>query len=163
MSDDHDTQSEQAPVNTAEVKLVLVEDDPLDVTAIKRAFRKAKIANEVIVAQDGLAALEMLRGTTGEAITRPYLILLDLNMPRMNGIEFLGELREDPALRDSIVFVLTTSDDDRDIMKAYDNLIAGYMVKSKAGEDFVRMINMLDNYWKIIEFPVERRQHGGNQ
>lgn len=141
---------------SAEVKLLLVEDDPLDILAIKRALAKAKVANPLHIANDGIEALELLRGEKGTRIRRPYLILLDLNMPRMNGIEFLSELREDPKLRDSIVFVLTTSDDDRDIIKAYDNLIAGYILKSKAGDDFVRLIGMLDHYWRIIEFPIER-------
>ncbi len=136
-----------------EVKLLLVEDDALDVVAIRRALKKNRIANPLKVAKDGLEALDILRGTGCDRLQRPYLILLDLNMPRMNGIEFLTELRDDPNLRDSIVFVLTTSDDDADIIRAYENLIAGYMVKSKAGEDFFKLIGMLDHYWRIIEFP----------
>lgn len=141
---------------TAEVKLLLVEDDELDVLAIKRALRKARVANELVVAKDGVDGLAILRGEAGPPLHRPYLILLDLNMPRMNGIEFLTELRKDPALRDSIVFVLTTSNRDTDIVRAYDKLIAGYMVKAKAGEDFMELIGMLDHYWKIIEFPLAK-------
>lgn len=139
-----------------EVKLLLVEDDRLDVMAIRRALNKARIGNPLRVAKDGLEALAILRGEGCEKLQRPYLILLDLNMPRMNGIEFLTVLREDEVLRDSLVFVLTTSDDDQDILRAYDNLIAGYMVKANAGEDFVRLIGMLDHYWRIIEFPPPR-------
>lgn len=70
-------------------------------------------------------------------------------------MEFLGELREDPRLRDSIVFVLTTSNDHQDITRAYEGMIAGYIVKAKAGDDFVELIAMLDHYWRIIEFPVD--------
>lgn len=147
-----------APKRSAEVKLLLVEDDELDVLAIKRAFTKRRIANPIHVARDGLDALNLLRGIDCEPIRRPYLILLDLNMPRMNGIEFLDELREDTKLRDSIVFVLTSSDDRNDKIKAYDNQIAGYMVKSKVGEDFLRLIGMLDNYWRVIEFPLPRNR-----
>lgn len=124
--------------------------------AIERALKKARIANPIHVARDGIEALEILRGAEREPLQRPYLILLDLNMPRMNGVEFLDELRNDSNLRDSIVFVLTTSDADSDIIKAYENLVAGYMVKSKAGEDFVKLIGMLDHYWRIIEFPVNK-------
>lgn len=141
---------------TAEVKLLLVEDDELDVMAIKRALRKAKVANELVVAKDGVEGLAILRGEGATPLHQPYLILLDLNMPRMNGIEFLTELREDPLLRDSIVFVLTTSDSDSDIVRAYDKFIAGYIVKSKAGDDFMELIGMLDHYWKIIEFPLSK-------
>jgi len=144
----------QPDANT--VKLLLVEDDTLDVEAIRRAFRKARIGNPIHVARDGIDALSILREETGEPFRRPYLILLDLNMPRMSGIEFLSELRDDERLRDSIVFVLTTSDDDKDIMQAYDNLVAGYMVKAKAGEDFVKLIGMLDHYWRIVELPPDR-------
>ena len=147
---------EDRPKALAEVKLLLVEDDPLDVMAIKRALKKSRIANPLIVAGDGIEALAILRGEGCEPLQRPNLILLDLNMPRMNGIEFLSELRKDSALRDSLVFVLTTSDDDADILRAYDNLIAGYMVKAKAGEDFVRLIGMLDNFWRVVEFPLPR-------
>lgn len=141
---------------SAEVKILLVEDDELDVIAIQRAFKKSKVANPLIHASNGVEAINLLRGSGCEKLERPYLILLDLNMPRMNGIEFLQELRSDPHLRDSLVFVLTTSDDDKDIMRAYDNVIAGYMVKAKAGEDFLQLINMLDHYWRIIEFPLPR-------
>lgn len=96
----------------------------------------------------------MLRGQGGQArFPRPYLILLDLNMPRMNGIEFLEEVRKDADLRDSIIFVLTTSDDDRDKVAAYDKNVAGYIVKAKAGEDFLKLIEMLDNYLTFVEFP----------
>lgn len=123
--------------------------------AIEKALKKARIANPMVRATDGIAALEILRGANGPPLTRPYLILLDLNMPRMDGMEFLGELREDPRLRDSIVFVLTTSDDHQDITRAYEGMIAGYIVKAKAGDDFVELIAMLDHYWRIIEFPAD--------
>lgn len=139
------------------VSILLVEDDAIDAEAIQRAFRKHRIANPLQVFSDGLEALECLRGQ-GESSppTRPYLILLDLNMPRMNGIEFLEELRNDESLHDNVVFVLTTSDDDRDKVAAYEQHVAGYMVKSKAGEDFMELIALLDHYWRIVEFPPEK-------
>lgn len=136
------------------VNILLVEDDELDAEAIDRALKKVRIGNPIHVVRDGLAALEKLRGQGGaDPMPRPYLILLDLNLPRMNGIEFLAELRGDEALRDSIVFVLTSSDDDRDKLAAYEKHVAGYVVKSKAGEDFMNLIGMLDHYWRIVEFP----------
>ncbi|MEM6329335.1 MAG: response regulator [Planctomycetota bacterium] len=136
------------------VTILLVEDDQIDAEAIRRAFVKARIANPIEVVPDGVEALKRLRGDGGaEKLGQPYLVLLDLNMPRMNGIEFLEELRQDIELRPSIVFVLTTSDDDRDKLAAYDKQVAGYMVKSKAGEDFVKLIGMLDHYWRVVEMP----------
>lgn len=152
------------------VSLLLVEDDPLDVTAMKRALRKQRIANPMFVARDGLEAIEALRGqrelpcflAAEDSLTEspdpakvssPYLILLDLNMPRMSGLEFLEELRGDNAIRNSIVFVLTTSDSDRDVISAYDNCVAGYLLKDRVGDDFIDLLSLLDHYWRLVEFP----------
>ena len=138
------------------VSILLVEDDQIDAESLQRAFRKQKIANPVFVAKDGLEALAVLRGEgEREPFARPYLILLDLNMPRMSGLEFLEAIRNDEDLKKSVVFVLTTSDDDRDVVAAYESQVAGYMVKSRVGEDFVKMISMLDHYWRVIELPGE--------
>lgn len=142
---------------TKEVNILLVEDDELDVDAATRAFKKAKIANPIITAEDGKVALDYLRGENGrQRIARPYIVLLDLNMPRMTGLEFLEEVRNDPILTDSIVFVLTTSDADRDRWTAYEKHVAGYILKSNVGEGFIQLISLLDNYWKIVELPTEQ-------
>ena len=136
------------------VTFLLVEDDEIDVKALKRAFKKLKLANPVRTARDGIEALEILRGENGqERIPVPYLILLDLNMPRMNGIEFLETIRADDDLKASIVFVLTTSASDEDRINAYNYNIAGYLHKHKAKETFIKTIEMLDHYWKMVEFP----------
>jgi CheY-like chemotaxis protein len=138
------------------VTLLLVEDDLVDAEAIQRAFRKQKIANPFVVVPDGVEALRALREEPGAPeVPRPYIILLDINMPRMSGLEFLRALRTDPALHRSIVFVLTTSDRDEDKLEAYGNHVAGYIVKSRAGEDFLRVIQMLRAYWRIVEFPPD--------
>lgn len=140
---------------TKEVTILLVEDDELDVDMTTRAFKKAKIANPIVSAADGQVALDYLRGENGrDRIERPYIVLLDLNMPRMGGHEFLQEVRNDPTLTDSIVFVLTTSDADRDRWAAYEKHVAGYILKSKVGEGFMELISMLDHYWKIVELPT---------
>ena len=133
------------------VKILLVEDNEVDVEAIKRAFRKHRIANPIITAKDGLEALEILKNQ--EDAKPPVLVLLDLNMPRMSGIEFLQELRDDPDLRKTIVFVLTTSKSEEDKVASYDLNVAGYMVKSEVGKDFINLVEMLDHYWKVVEFP----------
>ena len=136
------------------VEVLVVDDDSVDVEAIQRAFRKAEFPNPLHVVSDGIAALARLRGEDGEPpIQRPYVILLDLNMPRMCGIEFLDEIRKDPELGDSVVFVVTTSDDARDKQAAYQRHVAGYVVKSKTGDDFARLIAMLDAYWRLVEMP----------
>ncbi|HEY8430538.1 MAG TPA: response regulator [Sandaracinaceae bacterium] len=144
--------SAQGPGRT--VHVLLVEDNEVDREAVRRAFAQHKIANPIVDAVDGIEALDVLRGTNGKArLPRPYLILLDINMPRMNGIELLRELRADPELRDSIVFVLTTSKNDEDKMAAYQANVAGYIAKSEVGAGFMRLVTLLDHYWKVVEFP----------
>lgn len=138
------------------VTLLLVEDDLVDAEAIQRAFRQQRIANPFVVVPDGVEALRALRGEEGGVtVPRPFLILLDINMPRMNGIEFLQELRQDPELHRSIVFVLTTSNREEDKLAAYEGHVAGYILKSRAGEDFLEVIKLLNSYWRVIEFPPE--------
>jgi CheY-like chemotaxis protein len=127
-----------------------VEDDEVDVMAIHRAFDKRKLGNPIRVAQDGMAALAMLRASE---IPRPYLILLDLNMPRMNGIEFLQALRKDSHHHDAVVFVLTTSPAEQDRKAAYASNIAGYIEKGEVGTGFVRLVDLLERYWELVEFP----------
>lgn len=137
-----------------EVSILLVEDDDIDAEAIGRAFVKSKIANPIYRARDGIEALSMLRGTDGQQrLSRPYIILLDLKMPRMNGLSFLDELRIDEDLRNSVVFVLTTSSAEQDMVAAYEKFVAGYIVKSRAGSSFADLIGMLDYYWRVVELP----------
>ncbi len=143
-------------MKTKQVTILLVEDDELDVEATKRAFQKAKIANPIVVAENGEEALNHLRGTDEvDRIVRPCIILLDLNMPRMNGIEFLKHVRMDSELQDSIVFVLTTSSAHKDQCAAYEKQVAGYIVKDNVGEGFMKLISMLEHYWKIVELPTQ--------
>ena len=140
--------------DTKPIKILLVDDDEGDAKAVQRAFTQARIANPFRRAIDGIDALEILRGENGkEKIKAPVLMLVDLNMPRMNGIELVGALRADPALQKTIVFILTTSYRDEDMAAAYDLNVAGYIVKEKAGEDFLRLSNLIDSYWRIVELP----------
>jgi CheY-like chemotaxis protein len=137
------------------VQLLHVEDDDICLMGLNRAFKVAKIANPASFAHDGIEALEMLRGTNGRPrLPRPFLILLDLNMPRMNGIEFLQELRKDEELKKSIVFVMTTSDADEDKVKAYNLGIAGYILKSNPANAFLEATALLNIYLRVIEFPA---------
>ena len=130
------------------VTILLVEDDEIDVKALQWAFEKLKVANPLVVARDGVEAWEML-----PTLARPYLIITDINMPRMNGIELLRKIRESEEYRDSIVFALTTSNDEKDKIAAYNLNVAGYMLKTDMGTSFQRAIALIDNYWKVVEFP----------
>ena len=133
-----------------EVSLLMIEDDDIDATALKRALHKLKLLNPIYRARDGLEAIELLRA--GE-IPTPYIILLDLNMPRMNGLEFLEELRADPILTHAIVFVLTTSKSDEDVLAAYREHVAGYLLKQRMDNDFLQVVSLLNHYWRIVEMP----------
>jgi CheY-like chemotaxis protein len=135
-------------------QLLHVEDDDLDIIRLQRAFKAAKIANPVTVAHDGFEALEMLRGTNGRArLLQPFIVLLDLNLPRMDGISFLRELRKDEELKQSIVFIMTTSNADADKVKSYELGVAGYIVKADPAKSFMEATALLDTYWKVVEFP----------
>lgn len=141
-------------IPTQPVKFLIVDDDQVSVLAIKRALKKLKIINPVQVARDGREALDLLQAELNETPTLPpYLVTLDLNMPRMNGFEFLEKVREDPALHRLVIFVLSTSDAPADVANAYDNNIAGYIVKDNLGDSFVKALDMIDCFSKVVEFP----------
>lgn len=131
--------------------ILLVEDDEVDVMTVKRAFKKANIANPVFVATNGIEALELLRKE--EIPNHRRLVLLDLNMPRMNGIEFLREVRKDPALQSLTVVVLTTSNEDRDRVEAFQLNVAGYLLKPVTFHEFADVMATLNKYWTLMELP----------
>lgn len=138
-----------------DVMILLVEDDDGDAKAVKRAFAKADIGNPIVRAQDGVEAFEFLTGTLdGQSIRPPVLLLVDLNMPRMNGIELVRALRAHPELRRTVVFLLTTSKREEDMAAAYDLNVAGYIIKQNAGADFLNLVGMIDSFWKIVELPA---------
>jgi CheY-like chemotaxis protein len=133
------------------LNILLVEDDEVDVMNVRRAFQRAHVSNPLHVAGNGLEALEMLRGDTIPAGRR--LVLLDLNMPRMNGIEFLRAVRADASLQSLPVVVLTTSNDERDKVDAYKLNVAGYLLKPVTFTDFVDLMAALNKYWMLVEMP----------
>lgn len=135
--------------------ILLVEDDEVDVMNVQRAFKKNKINDPLYIANNGLEALVMLRGNGNPPSIPPQqrIILLDLNMPKMNGIEFLRELRSDPELKVIPVIVLTTSNEDRDKVEAYNLNVAGYILKPVTFANFVAAVATLNNYWSLSEIP----------
>ena len=136
------------------LNILLVEDDELDVMNVQRAFRKNNVVNPLYVAGNGVEALEMLRGKREPSVPRDRrLILLDLNMPKMGGIEFLKELRADPDLHATTVVVLTTSDEERDRVNAYHLNVAGYILKPVTLAAFVEIMATLNKYWSVNELP----------
>ena len=133
------------------LNILLVEDDEVDVMNVRRAFERNNVSNPLYVAGNGLEALDMLRGN--EIPKERRLILLDLNMPKMNGIEFLQALRADPELQSLPVVVLTTSNDDQDKIDAYNLNVAGYLLKPVTFSNFCERMATLNKYWTLVEMP----------
>jgi CheY-like chemotaxis protein len=134
------------------VSILLVEDDDVDAIAVERAFNKLRICNPLHRVADGVEALSALKSG---AINKPFIVLLDLNLPRMNGHEFLQKLRDDPELTKTVVFVLTTSKAEKDKYEAYEHHVAGYIVKDKFSDGFEALIDLLEHYWRLIELPED--------
>lgn len=140
---------------TPDTVFLVVEDNELDVEKITRGFKRLKVPNPVVTAADGYAALDILRGTGGKArLNPPYIIFLDLNMPRMNGLEFLEALRSDSTIASAPVFVLTTSNRQTDVTAAYRFNVCGYIVKPVAMSAMSDALATLKAYWNLSEFPV---------
>jgi CheY-like chemotaxis protein len=137
------------------VSILLVEDDHVDVMNVQRAFNKNNISNPLVTAKNGLEALNMLKGEGGyqQLNPKPNIILLDLNMPQMNGIEFLKEIRKDNLLKSISVFVMTTSNSEQDRVEAYKLNVAGYILKPVSFEKFVSAVTILKSYWQLCEQP----------
>lgn len=130
--------------------ILLVEDDEVDVLTVQRALRDLKVANPLRIAGNGEEALEILRDPEEP---RPTIILLDLNMPRMTGLEFLRIARKEKCIRGIPVVVLTTSRQDKDIMEGFELAVAGYMVKPVDYRKFVDVMKAIDHYWTLSELP----------
>jgi CheY-like chemotaxis protein len=143
-------------MTTQQLNILLVEDDEVDVMNVQRALKKNGATADLYRAANGIEALAMLR--TNDQITTEnnsrLLILLDLNMPQMGGLEFLKELRADPALSKLPVVILTTSMQDSDLATAYQYNVAGYIIKPITFSSFVETIDVLNRYWSMSEMPV---------
>lgn len=137
------------------ITILHVEDDQVDKMVIERVIKRLKLTNHLLHASNGEEALDVLRGTNGKVKPErlPQVILLDINMPKMNGLEFLKELRSDPDLRSISVFVLTTSNDDYDRKEAYEHNVAGYLVKPVDINQFEATFQTLSDFWKICVWP----------
>lgn len=133
-----------------QVPILLVEDDEVDVMTMRRALKDLRISNPLHVAGDGEAALEVLRNGS---IAKPCVILLDLNMPRMGGLDFLRIIKADPALRRIPVIVLTTSREESDRVETFQLSVAGYMIKPADYRQFVEVVRAIDLYWTLSELP----------
>lgn len=132
---------------------LLVEDDSVDAKIVERAFNELGVTNKLIRVSNGEEALQYLRDESNE---KPSVILLDLNMPRMNGLEFLRIIKEDSALKDLPVIILTTSREDRDVAESFSHSVAGYVVKPVDFNSFLETIKTIDDYWTLSKLPAEQ-------
>ena len=130
--------------------ILLVEDDKVDVMTVMRALKELRVTNPVVTQENGEDALHYLRDPERE---RPCIILLDLNMPVMNGIEFLQVAKHDDQLKRIPVVVLTTSEEQRDKVDSFNLGVAGYMLKPVNYRQFVEVMRTIDTYWTISEMP----------
>jgi CheY-like chemotaxis protein len=130
--------------------ILLVEDDPNDQLLIKRAFSRARLSNEIVVADDGDAAVAYLQSPTAP---RPALVLLDIKLPRRSGLEVLEWLRGEPNLRRLPVVMLTSSEESRDVARAYDLGANSYLTKPVDFEKLIQMVQVLGLYWTVWNQP----------
>ena len=130
--------------------ILLVEDDRVDAMTVRRALKEINVVNQLDIVGDGEEALAFLRDPENEG---PCIILLDLNMPRMNGIEFLRVVKRDETLKRIPVVVLTTSGEEQDKMNSFDLGVAGYMIKPVDYHQFVEAMRTIDLYWTLSELP----------
>ncbi|MBC8740371.1 response regulator [Paraburkholderia sp. UCT31] len=137
-------------MKTPSKPILLVEDDEVDIMTIRRALKEIHVANPVIPQENGEQALAYLRNTANE---KPCIILLDLNMPVMNGIEFLQVVKNDDQLKRIPVLVLTTSEEKQDKVNSFNFSVAGYMAKPVDYRQFVEVMRSIDLYWSLSELP----------
>lgn len=132
--------------------ILLAEDDNIDAMTVKRAMKELNVKNELVRACDGEQAMKYLTDNSKE---KPCLILLDLNMPKMNGLELLEIVKADDDLKTIPVIVLTTSGEQRDIVESFKFSVAGYMIKSVNYAEFKETMSVIDRYWTLSEMPKQ--------
>jgi CheY-like chemotaxis protein len=130
--------------------ILLIEDDDVDVMTVKRALKDLNVNNELVPIGDGEEAIKYLKR---EGTTKPCIVLLDLNMPKMDGAEFLKIIKADHTLKKIPVVIFTTSSSDRDVVESFELGAAGYMVKSIDYEKFVETIQTINSYWTLSKLP----------
>jgi len=149
-----------------QVSILLVEDDDIDAEMVTRGLARARINNPLLRAHDGVEALDLLLGTNGQQrIAGPVIMLVDIRMPRLDGLGLVRALRQNPKLRRTVVFILTTSDSEHDRAAAYDAQVAGYIIKSDMPGQYLRLASMLEYYLMIVSPPnhestASSRAHG---
>ena len=131
--------------------ILLIEDDQVDAMTVRRAFKELHVTNLLVHVENGEQALDHLRDSASD---RPCIILLDLNMPKMGGIEFLQVVKQDESLKAIPAVVLTTSDEQQDKVESFNLGVAGYMAKPVDYQHFVEVMRSINTYWTLSEMPA---------
>ncbi|KPH64806.1 response regulator [Novosphingobium aerophilum] len=143
-----------APETTCDYTVLVVDDDDVALEGVLRSFRRHGVPCRSQTAGDGCEALDVLRGRhPAKQLATPVIVLLDLNMPNMDGFQFLEALRADPELKRTVVFILSTSAREQDRSRAYDEHVAGYMVKSAVGPQFAQLAQFITKYATTQNLP----------
>lgn len=142
-----------------EMNILLVEDSDLDAMILERTLKRMDLPASIVRARDGIEALQILEGEAPNALTDgPFFILLDINMPRMNGHDFLQALRSNESISDHLVFMFTTSDNPTDVSLAYKRNVSGYFVKPQGSAELKNVLTSLHKFWKICIPPIPSAQ-----
>jgi CheY-like chemotaxis protein len=132
------------------ISILLVEDDHVDAITIIRVLKELNITNPISITRNGEEALKFLKNENNR---KPHIIFLDLNMPKMNGIEFLSIMKKDENLKRIPIVVITTSKEEQDIINSFNHGVAGYMIKPVDFKQFLKVIKTIDQYWTLSELP----------
>lgn len=136
------------------MRFLFVDDDDIGIMALERGMKQLEISNNVEVARNGVEAITILNeALNGDGTLPPYIVVLDLNMPKMGGLEFLGKVRSNRVFKKLVVFVLTTSDAPSDIASAYEHNIAGYIVKKDSKNTYRETLAMIKAYSQLVALP----------
>ena len=140
--------------NTAGVRFMFVDDDEISIMALERGLKQLEISNTVQIAIDGVEALAILNEAVhSDGTLPPYVVVLDINMPRMGGLEFLEKIRSNENFKKLVVFILTTSDAPSDIASAYEHNVAGYIVKEDSRNSYRETLVMIKAYSELVVLP----------
>ncbi|WP_407569819.1 response regulator [Deinococcus altitudinis] len=147
------------PPNLKAIRILMAEDNDMDVFLVRAAFEQGRLAVHLDVTENGVDALAFLRGEGRYAgAERPDLVMLDINMPRMDGLSTLKAIRADPALRTLPVVMLTTSDAESDVLRSYENFANAYIVKPISMDSFFSVVRTFEQFWfSVVRLPRPER------
>lgn len=139
------------------IRILLVEDNPADIELVREAFEESTIANAIEVIEDGAEAVEYLMARKGDRAALPDIVLLDINLPHISGLDILRQIKETEGLKLVPVIMLTSSEDDKDILSSYENYCSGFITKPVDVDEFVDLVSRIEGFWfALVKSPMRR-------